>query len=424
RAPAGAAPRRAAARLAARFLLDLPRGDGEQGMRIGVIGTGVVGSLFLDRLRGVKGLELAAFERAAEGAREEAGTGLNICPNALKALRLHHPERHAALRAASLPWERWFVDLADGTRLLDLDLRDVAEEPGARLRWSELYGLMRGPVAGVTAYGHALEALEEDAAGRLVPVFRRGDGGLARRGGFDLLVAGDGRYSRLRALAAGAPVVEQIGISMTRLLVPDASGCPFDDYGQWFNGNNRLLAYRLPGGAAYIAGAFPVEPGRDVPPEHRTAEHARAMYLPAGKQPCPAVAWMVAQTARLIGQLHWARLQVTPLLRDALDRRVLFLGDAAHAMVPTLGQGATQAIEDGVLAAAVFAAGGGVREVAALRDARVRFIREFSLEATDTMIPGSDTAALTRRKGEPPFLEKLRRAYTDVPEVVRLPLAA
>jgi salicylate hydroxylase len=386
-------------------------------MRIGVIGTGVVGALFIDRLRGVRGLEIQAFERVAEGEREEAGTGLNICPNALKALRLHHPERHQALRAASLPWRSWTVDLADGTRLLDLDLLDVAEEPGARLRWSELYGLMRGPVANVTTYGHTLEALEEDAAGRLVPVFRTA-GGLARPGGFDLLVAADGRYSRLRTLAAGAPEIEHFGIAMTRLLVPDASDCPFDDYGQWFNGNNRLLAYKLPGGAAYIAGALPVEPGREVPPEHRTAAQPRAMYLPQGAPPSPAVAWMVAQTTRHISQLHWARLQVTALLRSALDDRVLFLGDAAHAMVPTLGQGATQAIEDGVLAAAVFAAGGGVREVAALRDERVRFIREFSVEATDTMLPGADTVTLTRRKGGAAFLEKLRRAYTDVPDLV------
>lgn len=36
----------------------------------------------------------------------------------------------------------------------------------------------------------------------------------------------------------------------------------------------------------------------------------------------------------------------------------MLLGDAAHAMVPTLGQGATQAIEDGVLAGAILRAGG------------------------------------------------------------------
>jgi salicylate hydroxylase len=120
----------------------------------------------------------------------------------------------------------------------------------------------------------------------------------------------------------------------------------------------------------------------------------------------------------LIDQVHWARLQVTPLRRGSADGRVLFLGDCAHAMVPTLGQGATQALEEGVLAAEVLKRGGGVAEIAALRDPRVSFIRAFSVAATDSMQPGADALALSRHKMQPEFLAKLRRAYTDVPEVV------
>ena len=90
-------------------------------------------------------------------------------------------------------------------------------------------------------------------------------------------------------------------------------------------------------------------------------------------------------------------------------------------MVPTLGQGATQAIEDGVLAAAVLARGGGVAGVAALRYPRLRFIREFSVESTDSMLPGADAVALTRRKADTGYLAKLRQAYTDVPAPDSLP---
>jgi salicylate hydroxylase len=273
---------------------------------------------------------------------------------------------------------------------------------------------MREPVAHCTRHGHDLVALEEDAAGRLVPVFRVA-GETVRHGGFDLLVAADGRYSQLRLLSAGEAEPEHHGIALTRLLVPDAADCPYDDYGQWFNGNNRLLSYRLPGGAVYIAGAFPIGIGAAFTPEQKSAAHARAMYLPAEAPACPAVAWMVEQTCRLIDQVHWARLQVTPLQRGTADGRVLFLGDSAHAMVPTLGQGATQAIEDGVLAADVLRRGGGVAEIGALRDPRISFIRAFSVEATDSMQPGADAVALCRHKMGPDFLAKLRRAYTDVP---------
>jgi len=385
-------------------------------MRIAVIGTGVVGALFLDCLATAPGFTLIGFDRAEPAAQEDAGTGLNLGPNALKALRLYAPARHAELRAASLPWRRWITELVDGTRLLDLDLLSVAEEPGARLRWADLYRLLRRPIASRTRHGHTLTALEEDAAGRVVPVFCSADGSLVREGGFDLLIAGDGRYSALRRLAVGPPLPEFLGIGMARLLVPNAADCPHNDYGQWFHGPARLLSYRLPGGGAYVVGAFPLEsPEAEVPPEWRTGEGQAALYRPPAGIVCDSVAWMLRAIVDRAAELHWARLQTAPVLRHALDGRVLFLGDAAHAMVPTLGQGATQAIEDAVLAAAVLRLGGDAAAVGALRDPRIAFVRALSLAATDSMLPGADVEATIRSKGERPFLAGLTRLYTEVP---------
>ena len=65
-------------------------------MRIAVIGTGVAGSLLAEMLQGHRGITLDAFDRLAPGEEAEAGTGLNVGPNAMKALRLHLPQRHAA----------------------------------------------------------------------------------------------------------------------------------------------------------------------------------------------------------------------------------------------------------------------------------------------------------------------------------------
>jgi salicylate hydroxylase len=382
-------------------------------MRIGIIGSGVAGSLLAEGLLGAPGLDVTVFERVGVGEHAEAGTGLNLGPNALKALRLHNPARHAALRAASLPWRRWFVDLADGTRLLDLDMLEVAEEPGVRIRWSELYRLLREPLIPVTRHGHALEALEEDATGRLVPVFRTPDGEMRREGGFDLLVGADGRYSRLRALTAGEPESEQIGVCIWRLLVPDG-GCPFEDYGQWFEGSSRLLAFPVPGGAVYIAGAFRLEGDGAIPAEARTPAFQRALFTPARAAPSPAVAWMLDRIEAGFDDIHWARMQAAPVLRHAAGGRALFLGDAAQAMVPTLGQGATQAVEDGVIAADTLRAGGDAAAVAARRDARVAFVRDLSLQSSDTIL-GADPVEGTRKKGREPFLTALRRLYTEVP---------
>jgi len=146
----------------------------------------------------------------------------------------------------------------------------------------------------------------------------------------------------------------------------------------------------------------------------KTEEAQRALYTPAGGSPCPAVAWMLDQVAMYLSDIHWARSATAPLLRHDPSGRALFLGDAAQAMVPTLGQGATQAVECGVVAGQVLRRGGTVREIAAIRDPRVNFVRDFSLEASDTLVPGTDVVAGTRKKGGPDFLAKLRRTYTEV----------
>jgi 2-polyprenyl-6-methoxyphenol hydroxylase-like FAD-dependent oxidoreductase len=381
-------------------------------MRIAIIGSGIAGSLLAKNLDGVSGITVDLYERAAPGEHDGAGTGLNLGPNGFKALRLHDPETHARLRAASFEWRTWVVELVDGTKLLDLDLLDLADETGARLRWSELYALMRAPVLARTRYGHAFETLEEDSARRLVPVFKTPSGQIVRDGGYDLVVAGDGRFSKLRELTCGPIQSQQMGIGIWRLLTSD-EGSPFDDYRQWFHGNNRLLAYRVPGGHVYACGVFALG-GAAIEAHHKTEEFRQACFRPEGKPPCPSVAWILARAREEEQELHWARLQVSPLLRGDATGRVLLLGDAAQAMVPTLGQGATQAIEDGVIAASILRKGGGVKEIAASRDARVEFVRDFSLEATDTML-GADPVAGTLAKSGPEFLAKLKKLYRDVP---------
>jgi salicylate hydroxylase len=390
-------------------------------MRIGVIGTGVAGSLFTAAARrDDPGVELKAFDRIAAGARDDAGTGLNIGPNALKALRREGGIALDALLEASLPWRRWPIFLTNGTKLIDIDLMDVAEEPGLRIRWADLYAVLRAASAPATVHDRAFEALEEDAAGRLIPVFRAADGEIVRDGAFDLLVAADGRYSRLREAVAGKPKARFPGIGTWRLLVGGVGeDCPIDDYGQYFRGNARLLSFRLPGGYAYIAGSFPLDGEGPIPADVQTAQGQAPFYLPADGAPSPAVAWMLEQLAAHIGDVNWARTQEIDTLHQSRDGRVLLIGDAAHAMFQTLGQGATQAIEDALAAAAVLRA--GPLSPQALCDAyearrrdRVAFAKDFTREATDTLLPGSDPVAGALAKAREPFLSKLRTLYLDV----------
>jgi len=89
-------------------------------------------------------------------------------------------------------------------------------------------------------------------------------------------------------------------------------------------------------------------------------------------------------------------------------------------MVPTLGQGATQAVEDACAAADLIAhawADGSrnprqwLDAIDRLRRERMQFVMQFSLEATDTILAGGDPVAGTLHKTGQEFLSKLGRLY-------------
>ena len=120
-----------------------------------------------------------------------------------------------------------------------------------------------------------------------------------------------------------------------------------------------------------------------------------------------------------IDEMNWARTQEIDPLHQAMDGRVLLLGDADHAMFQTLGQGATQSMEDSLVAAAVLRDGARApaeisRAYEAKRQDRDAFAAQFTREATDTMLPGGDPVTGSLAKAQAPFLEKLRKLYQDV----------
>ncbi len=392
-----------------------------------IVGAGVAGCIVARELARIPNVEVICLEQVSASDHSESGTGLNIGPNALLALREHDAALHAAVLARSYPWNTWRISLTDGTELFRLPLSEVADNPGIRIRWSELYTALRSEAQASIRYDVRVKGVRftDGQSGRLVVDFDEA-GQSGSIDDIDLLIAGDGRYSLTRTTLVGAPVVEQMGVVIFRLLVPDTSGGLIDDYEQWFNGPNRLLAFRVPGEAIYIAGTFPNEPGAPIPEHAREPDWLAARYWPDGKAPSEQCGWLIKQIRENIETTHWARLQQSPPLYTLPGSRVLFLGDAAHGMVPTLGQGATQAIEDACVAAAVLAKGlrSGTQDIGKLieridelRRDRIEFAMRFSLEASDTLLMGADPVSGTLNKLEPPFLGNLKRLYRDITRV-------
>lgn len=393
-------------------------------MKIVIIGAGVAGAVLARRLAGIPGIDLLCLERVQPGEHAEAGTGLNVGPNAIKALRLTDPELAARVEARSLPWDRWTASLADGTPLFDLPMDRVADNPGIRIRWSELYRVLREAAGPAVRYGCKVTAIGRDpSAPHKAFVAWSEDGQQQRMDGIDLLVGADGRYSEVRQAFAGSPEPRHLGVAILRALVDDTSAGLVDDYVQIFNGPHRLLAFRVPPGHVYIAATFPIAAGGPVQPAWNTEAVMRATWQPTSGRPAsPQLRWLLDALCARLHDSHWARMQESDVRYHEPDAGILYLGDSAHGMAPTLGQGATQALEDACGAATILreellARPGRVQDwllrIARTRTDRVRFAMDLSVRATDTMLAGSDPVAGAKWKTEPPFLEALARLYRE-----------
>ncbi|WP_108658845.1 FAD-dependent oxidoreductase [Acuticoccus kandeliae] len=392
-------------------------------MRIVIIGAGVAGAIISRHLSSLPGLDVHCLERVSADDRTHAGTGLNIGPNGRQALTAFDPPLAAAITAAAFPWRSWRVSLTDGRELFDLPLRTVSRSEGWRLRWSELYRILREEAPAIR-YDCEIRSVArmDDGSGR-TRVAWRDPAGTHTLDDIDLLIATDGRFSAVREALSGPPAVTQLGVAIFRTLVANTSGGLVDDYEQWFNGPNRLLAFRVPPDHIYIAGTFPIDPGAEIPEAMKTREALRAAYSPKNTPPGAQGQWLIDTVCDPASALHWARIQETDPAIAEPDANVLYLGDSSHAMVPTLGQGATQAIEGACLALTIMdrrlAAGdrdvrGWLAEIAQKREGRIHFVADFSRAASDTLLPGSDAVADTLSKTTPAFLARLTELYDGV----------
>jgi len=392
-------------------------------MRVAIAGVGVAGGVIATGLAQLPGVEVLAFEKVGCDDHALAGNGLNVGPNAMLALQRALPGMAARLRAQSLPWQQWRASTTTGEPLYEVPLDQVATCDGMRIRWADLYRECREDTGALTHYQAELRSVQRAPDGRIEVEVAHADGSLQSLAGIDLLVAADGRYSGLRQSLCGVPPVRHLGVGNFRVLLDDGGEWPIGDLEQWFEGPHRLLAFRLRGGLVYLSGNIPIEAGEDIPSECKTAGWLEKAYTPVGGAMAQAPHRLLqgACLAAQRNELHWSRLQEATTCWQDPSAQVLFVGDAAHPMVPTLGQGATTAIEDGAVFVEFFRAAlkrqagldvpALVRSFSADRAARVDFIRRFSWEASDVLRDASPGYERVRAKGGAQYRAQLRRLY-------------
>jgi len=331
--------------------------------RIAIIGGGIGGlaaALALER----RGAETIVCEQSPE--LSEIGAGLNLTPNAVKALRALGLDREVEAIGWGSEWlmirswksGRYITHVRRG------DFRRQFGAPNITVHRADLSDVLRGALKtaelrlGKRCVG--VEVGERGAAARFA------DGSAIEA---DVVVGADGIHSAVRESLFGAETPRFTGCICWRGMAP-ADAVPADIETKqgimWMGPHGHVVHYRVRRGElvnivahvdsdAWTEESWTRECGVDELTTTYAAWHSDLTRM----FPC-STRWY-----------KWALYDRDPLERWSKGRATL-LGDSAHAMLPYLGQGAAVAIEDGVVLAAMIARQGEDLGAALLAYERLR----------------------------------------------------
>jgi salicylate hydroxylase len=302
-----------------------------------------------------QGIPVTVYEQAP--ALGEVGAGVYLTPNSIRQLRRVGLGAAVAERGAQVgPASRYHR--ADGTPIAPVQTTDSAGETSAvGMHRADLVDILAGQLpADVVRPGHRCVGVEQDGDGIRLSF---ANGAVVEA---DAVVAADGIHSEVRhhVVPPSSPVfsgsVAYRGV-LSHDLVPE---WPTDAWLMWLGEGKHFLTFPVRAGELVNYVGF-------VPADAQMKESWSAPGDPdvlreefAGWD--PRIESLLAQVR---STFRWGLYDREPLPIWTKGRLTL-LGDAAHPMLPHLGQGANQAIEDGMALAAILAGAGSDAVPAAL----------------------------------------------------------
>jgi salicylate hydroxylase len=306
-----------------------------------VIGGGI-GGLFTANALLAHGMRVRVYEQAP--ALGEIGAGVFVTPNSARQLQRiglgPDVDKHGALVGTKSSYFRY-----DGTFIAPVQVADASG-------WNATYGMHRADFvaflaqalpAGVVHTGHRATGFAQDGDKARV-TFANGTVAEA-----DVVVGADGIHSALRDFAAPPAMPVFSGSVAYRGLVAAQSVPDWatDAWQMWLGGGKHFLAFPVRAGKLINFVGF-------VPADQEMKESWSAPGDPdalrqefAGWD--PRVGLLLKQVQHTFRSALYDR-EPLPVWTKG---RLTLLGDAAHPMLPHLGQGANQSIEDGMALATI-----------------------------------------------------------------------
>jgi salicylate hydroxylase len=315
--------------------------------RVAIIGGGIGGLAAANALSRA-GIEVAVYEAAAE--LREIGAGVALHPNAMKVLRAIGLEDNVRNVAGRSQWQvmyNWKTGRVIGRTSREQQAASFGTT-GATVHRADLLDVLAGGLpSGVATLGKRCTGVRSDGG---VAVARFADGSEAEA---DVIVGADGIHSPVRASLFGPDAPRFTGKICYRSVIPAAAvrgARPATDGSQWLGPHGTIVLYPLRGTElinvvchydddGYRHESWVTECAREEVLERYAGWHESLLRLFAAGD-----TWY-----------KWALYDRDPIPRWT-SGRVTLLGDAAHSMLPYLGQGACQALEDGAVLATALAA--------------------------------------------------------------------
>lgn len=318
--------------------------------RIAICGGGIGGLALAMDLR-QRGYAPVVYERRTPQAIADQGLFLTLAPNGINALR--GIGLADAVIAKGIAMAGMAIHNAQGRRLTLIDGRSHQARfgaPSVTIRRGHLSALLLEATrkAGIDLrLGTQVSGVREGADAVSVAT---ADGGHDEH---DIVVACDGLRSQVRAqIFPDLPQPRYSGLIGTGGFVEMADFTPTGGVMTMCFGHRAFFGYiKAPGSPLYWFGSYaaPESEAGPIGDPAAAARHLRALHAddPLG------IPGIVARIAALPG--HYP-IHDMPQLPRWHTERVVLMGDAAHAVAPHSGQGASMALEDAAVLSACLAA--------------------------------------------------------------------